>query len=99
MAQPTEPSADAPPDDQPLRVPPDVLSRMLDGEAVILDLTSGTYFGLDAVGSRIWELIQAGATPRQIRTTLCEEFEVDDATVAQDLAKLVATLRAKGLLA
>lgn len=93
------PSApDTLPDDRPLRVADEVVSRVLDGEAMILDLRSGTYFGLNAVGTRIWELIGRGATPRQIRATLCDEFEVDEPSASRDLTELLATLCRKGLL-
>ena len=49
-------------DGQRLACAPDILSRILDGEAVLLDLASGTYFGLNPVGSRVWELISASKT-------------------------------------
>ena len=41
-----------------VRIRNDVLSRDLQGEQVILDLNTGVYFGLDSVGTRIWQLIQ-----------------------------------------
>ena len=44
----------------------DVVSRDLEGEAVILNLDSGTYFGLDRVGTRIWSLLQEGGSLRGV---------------------------------
>jgi hypothetical protein len=44
------------------RVPDGILFRELDGESVILSLDSETYFGLDEVGTRTWELLRAGPT-------------------------------------
>ena len=41
-------------------VPPQVRARMVGEETVILHLESGIYFGLDPVGARAWQLIQAG---------------------------------------
>ena len=41
-------------------VPPQVLARVVGEETVLLHLDSGTYFGLDPVGTRAWQLIQAG---------------------------------------
>ncbi len=44
--------------DAAFRIPDEVIFRELDGEAVILNLDTGIYFGLDAVGTRIWRLIE-----------------------------------------
>jgi hypothetical protein len=38
-------------------VPPHVLIRRLDGESVLLNLESERYFGLNATGTRMWELV------------------------------------------
>ena len=39
------------------RIPEDVVSREVGGEAVLLNLATGTYFGLDGVGTEIWNLL------------------------------------------
>jgi len=44
--------------DRSVCVGKDVVFRELDGEAVILNLETGTYFGLDTVGTRIWQFCQ-----------------------------------------
>ena len=41
-----------------IRVTPDTLHNSLGGETVVMNLDSGEAFALDAVGQRIWELIQ-----------------------------------------
>ena len=43
--------------DSKVRVPEDVLVSELDGESVLLNLKSECYFGLDEVGTRLWELL------------------------------------------
>ena len=85
-------------DDQRLTVPDDVLSRVLDDEAVLLDLASGTYFGLNEVGTEIWQLIAEGRTVAEVRAALLERFEVDEATVQADLERLVGELSERGLV-
>jgi len=52
----------------------DAVESRLGEETVILHLESGVYFGLDAVGTRIWELLQIGASPEGICETLRQEF-------------------------
>ena len=85
-------------DDTRIRARDDVLSRVLDGEAVLLDLDSGTYFGLDEVGSEIWALIAEGATVRVICDKVLELYDVDEATARSDLEDLVSQLQSRGLV-
>jgi hypothetical protein len=77
---------------------PDVLCRVLDGEAVLLDLASGKYFGLNRVGTRIWELIAEGRAYAELRAVLLQEFEVQGEALDSDLAGLVAELSERGLI-
>lgn len=85
-------------DDQRPVVSPDVLSRVLDGETVVLDLGSGTYFGLNEVATRVWELANAGTPVGDIRARLLDEFDVTPERVEHDLEELFGALTARGLL-
>lgn len=84
--------------DSQLRCAPDVLSRNLDGETVLLDLESGTYFGLDAVGTRIWELIGQDQPLSAILEVILDEYDVDEQRAHTDLLELLESLVAKGLI-
>lgn len=84
--------------DQRFELPPHVVARELDDETVLLDLESGTYFGLNAVGSRILQLLADGASLGGTRDTLVEEFDAPSETIERDLATLVATLLEKKLI-
>jgi hypothetical protein len=75
-----------------------LVSSELAGEAVILDLKSGTYYGLDQVGARIWELIQQPKTINEIRDTLLAEYDVEAERCQADLQTLLQELDAKQLL-
>lgn len=68
------------------------VSTNLSGEVVILCMRSGQYFSLDAVGARVWELLQQQRTLEEIRDLLIEEYEVDVERCTQDLLGLVAEL-------
>jgi hypothetical protein len=85
-------------DDPRIVCAPEVLSRVLDGEAVLLNLDSGSYFGLNAVASRVWELIGEGCTISALRSALIAEFEVSEDVVERDLAELLRSLRDRGLI-
>ena len=75
-----------------------VVSRELEGEAVMLNLESGVYFGLDEVGTRIWALIQEHGALRKVFEVMQREYDVAPPTLESDLLRLVEELRAKGLV-
>jgi hypothetical protein len=81
-----------------IRMSPQVISQELSGETVILDLESECYFGLDAVGTRIWQLIREGAELRTIHDTLLDEYDVDAAQLHADLQALVEDAQQRGLI-
>lgn len=77
----------------------DVVTRRLGNEMVLLNLSSGTYFALNEVGARIWELIKDGVPPPQMIQPLLDEFETDASVLEADLGRLLDDLKAHGLIA
>ena len=80
------------------RVSGDVVFRELDGEAVLLDLVHGTYFGLDEVGTRMWQLVTERSRLESVAAAMLEEYDVEAATLERDLLALVGELIDNGLL-
>jgi hypothetical protein len=76
----------------------DVVSRVLDGEAVLLDLASGKYLGLNEVATRAWALLGEGKTFGAIHAALLDEFEVPADVLERDLDQLFADMLARGLI-
>jgi hypothetical protein len=77
----------------------DQVSVELEGEAVILGLADGVYYGLDPVGATVWALLEAGPhTVAQLRDAVTDEFEVDAPTAEADLIELVGTMLERGLV-
>lgn len=70
----------------------------LAGEAVILNLNSGLYFGLNEVGASIWNLIQQPRTVSSIQDVIMEEYEVERDQCECDLLELLQRLEAEGLI-
>ncbi len=70
----------------------DTVFRDLDGEAVILHLGSGTYFGMNAVGTRIWQLIERHGRLDAVLDELCQEYDASRDELRQDLLELVTRL-------
>ena|SRR2546422_2299993 len=81
-----------------VRIAEDVISRVLDGEAVILGLEAGVYYGLDSVGTRIWELIGERGWVREILARLVDEYDVEPGRCERDLLGLLRELREQGLI-
>jgi hypothetical protein len=80
-----------------IAMPDDVLFRELEGEAVLLNLNTGTYFGLDPVGTRMWQLIAEQHSLARVLETLAGEYEVDRPVLEHDLIELSRQLCASGL--
>ena len=76
----------------------DQVSADLAGEAVILNLKSGVYYGLNEVGGRVWQLLQEPRTVAAIRDTLLEEYEVDRDSCDRDLVAVLQELATAELI-
>jgi hypothetical protein len=76
---------------------PSAIFRDLDGEAVILDISSGTYFGLNTVGTRIWQLLEQQPQLQAVLDALFDEFDAPRDVLEQDLLNLVTQLAEAGL--
>ena len=81
-----------------LRIPDQVATRQLGGETVLLNLKTGTYFGLDAVGSRFLELLEQNGEIAAAHRVMLEEFDVAPEVLEADLLRLAEEMLAKGLL-
>jgi len=76
----------------------DQVSCDLAGEAAILNIKSGVYYGLDPVGARIWSLVQDPKTVAEVRSTIVNEYDVEPERCARDLIDLLEKLLAEGLI-
>jgi len=76
----------------------DVVFRQMDGEVVLLDLATATYFGLDEVGARLWELLHRDGSLERAFAVLRDEYEVAPSDLQRDLLRLLEQLRERGLV-
>ncbi len=81
-----------------LRQNPDVQGTNMDGETVLLDLSTGRYYTLNRLGSVIWELCTAHHSIRDIHAVLSDRFDVPSERALDDLVTLVNELIQEGLL-
>jgi Coenzyme PQQ synthesis protein D (PqqD) len=76
----------------------EVLFQEVGGEAVLLNLDSESYFGLNAVGTRIWALLGQNSSLQHAFDTLCAEYEAEPAQLESDLLHLVDEMAKAGLV-
>jgi len=83
---------------QTITLSPEVISQEVSGETVLLDLESENYFGLDEVGTRIWQLIKETNDLKVMYETLLAEYDVAEQRLQQDLDTLLAEISGLGLV-
>ena len=83
---------------QTIALSPDVISQEVSGETVLLDLESENYFGLDEVGTRIWQLIKETNELQSIFDTLLEEYDVSADRLQLDITTLLTEIEGLGLI-
>src|SRR5205823_10013056 len=81
-----------------LKIPDDVVFRILGDEAVILNLASGVYFGLDTIGTRMWQLMSEHGSTDKVIETMLDEYEVEEGQIRSDIDKLIQQLSEKELV-
>ena len=79
-------------------VSPSVVSRQVGEETMIMDLQSGTYFGLDPIGARVWQAIENGEDCANLGDALAEEYDAPPERIGEDIAALIAILSEQKLI-
>ena len=80
-------------------VPEHVLFQEVTGNAALLNLETETYFGLDEVGTMMWQTLEQADSVGAAAGTLADHYDAPRETIEQDLVKLVQDLRKNGLIA
>ena len=84
--------------DQKLAVTQDTLINLIEGESVLLNLKSESYFGLDQVGTRMWTLLTTSDSIQSAYEALLDEYDVGAERLRQDMRDLIEKLIANGLV-
>jgi hypothetical protein len=77
----------------------DVLIRTVGEELVLLDLQNGVYYGLNATGARIWELLASGMSIDETIAQLASEHDASRESLTRDVIDLIEELRERELIA
>ncbi len=78
--------------------PESVLFRELEGESVLLNVDSESYFGLDDVGTRMWLVLTESDSIQAAYDTLKDEYDVEPELLRRDLIELIEKLSENGLV-
>jgi Coenzyme PQQ synthesis protein D (PqqD) len=76
----------------------EVAAQVLDGEAVMINLSNGFYYSMDNVGAFIWEKIAAGNALDAIVTSLTQRYDVPQERAQADMELLVTRLLEENLV-
>lgn len=80
-------------------VAPDVVHETIDGEAIVINLATGTYFSLDGSGAAVWGRLLQGGTLDDAVLELAAAHGADPVALGAEVARLLAELHAHGLVA
>ncbi len=77
---------------------PGFITSEIDGETVMMSVEQGNYFGLDSVGTRIWDGIKSPTKVCELINSLVEEFEVELSTCEKDVLEFLQRLSEKQII-
>lgn len=77
---------------------PDLLFSDMDGETVMMSIQNGEYYGLDEVGSRIWQLLEKPESAETLTEKLIEDYEVTRENCLSDVMEFLNMLAEKHLI-
>ncbi|MDP1663589.1 MAG: PqqD family peptide modification chaperone [Methylobacter sp.] len=84
--------------EQKLKRADDLLSAALDDELLMMNIEKGSYYSLNSVGARIWELLENPMAFDELVARLLEEYDISAETCRLEVENFVHALRARGLL-
>jgi len=74
-----------------------IIWSIVDGEAVLLDTSSGHYFSMNPLATEIWSHLQTGNSVPQIVSTIADKYSIEEEIVRSDVSELIGELQAARL--
>lgn len=81
-----------------IRRRPPVLSTEVEGEAVMMDMEQGLYFGLDEIGTDIWRRLEEPVTVGELVADLSQSYAADSDIIERDVSALLVRMAEHGLI-
>ena len=76
----------------------EVAAKVIDGEAVLINLSNGVYYSMDEVGALIWEMVESKYSLEEMVATICARYDVSTEQTQSDVERLAAELLDENLL-
>src|SRR5690242_2963279 len=76
----------------------EIAAKVIDGEAIIINLANGIYYSMDKVGGLIWEMIEGGKTLEDMVATILAQYDVSPEQLKSDIEQLVNELLQENLV-
>jgi hypothetical protein len=76
----------------------ELAAKVMDGEAIIINLANGIYYSMDQVGGLIWGLISAGRSLEEISSQICRTYDVGADRALADLEQVAKELLQENLV-
>lgn len=77
---------------------PNVIHEIIDGEAVLVNLESGSYYSIDSVGAVVWDYVEKGLSTSQIVEAIAGQYDGEQADIAQGVQQLFVQLQEEQLI-
>jgi hypothetical protein len=76
----------------------DVAGKIIEGEAILINLANGMYYSMDKVGAHLWSILATGSSIDRLAGIVAAHYDVPEAEVKLDVRSLVHELHAEGLI-
>lgn len=70
----------------------DIVAKVMDGEAVIINLSSGVYYSIDHVGATMWEMVESSSSLEEVVAAILARYDVPQALARDDVLRLAGEL-------
>jgi len=70
----------------------------MDGETVMMSIEQGEYYGIDAIGSEIWHMLEEEKCVRDICTSLCQRYDVDESVCQKDVLRFLENMHERKIV-
>ena len=77
---------------------PNVIHENIDGEVVLINLETGSYYSIDQVGAIIWDYLDKGLSSDQIETAIMAQYDGKQSEIAAGMQQLFDALQAEQLI-
>ncbi|MBS1952668.1 MAG: PqqD family protein [Cyanobacteria bacterium SZAS-4] len=71
----------------------DIIWRVVDDEALILNTSNGYYFSMNGTATEAWCLLNEGKSIDEVARTIAERYEIDLASAKADVESLLQDLK------